>query len=190
MGCWEETCGITNTPIFEGQKVVMVVLDDELGEDQIDLGRFGSWFEMEHITHIVKGKYDHYGWVQDYREAKRGEKISESEKGSVYETAEWMRKAMFHRAAWDAIVEKDPPNEDLIRQCNLSYRRLLDECKDQPKVDAKLLAEFCCVNKFCRIHRRNILGSRNCTLQESRGEMNEGHLFLLELSKKMLRGRK
>lgn len=190
MGCWEETCGITNTPIFEGDEVVLVVLSNEIGDEKISLG-LGSWDDLRHVTAVAKGPYDHYGWVKGFREAKRGEALEETDGGTVYETSEWMRKAMFHRQAWDAVLEKNPPDDEMVRRCGSWMRvgKIVEEYANEypdPPVDPKLLAEFCCVRLFCRGLHRNILGSRDCSTQESPGERRKEHLWMLDLCKKMV----
>jgi hypothetical protein len=38
MGCWDETCGLTNTPILYGNPVVMVVFEQSVETKRLDRG--------------------------------------------------------------------------------------------------------------------------------------------------------
>jgi hypothetical protein len=86
MGMWDETCGVTNLPIFPNDACVVVVLDAAVRELSGPL----SEFEVpKHLKAVHRGTYDSYGWIDEV------ENNDEADSCLVL---------LFHRYAWDAIV--------------------------------------------------------------------------------------
>jgi hypothetical protein len=85
MGCWEETCALTNVHIRSGDPVVVVyckaptVID--FGADyNFPYGSFGK-----EVVAIAEGKYDEYGGLEGQEEPVEGQ---------------WSYKLFFHQEAW------------------------------------------------------------------------------------------
>lgn len=61
MGCWNGTCGVTNTPIHEGDEIVLFVLDSF---GVLSGGGFCYTTSMYiPVSLPIKGKYDGYGGI-------------------------------------------------------------------------------------------------------------------------------
>jgi hypothetical protein len=64
MGCWNETCALTHTPITNGEECWMVVLKKDIfSQDywQLEFPRY-SWLGT------FFGKYNDYGWLEEVPE--------------------------------------------------------------------------------------------------------------------------
>jgi len=59
MGCWNETCQLTNLPISNGERVVMFPLTATIARDE--------WLpvELKTLTLPIFGSYDDYGFIED-----------------------------------------------------------------------------------------------------------------------------
>ena len=98
MGCWNETCALSGTPIFGGNIVLMVVFKRPEGkEDQ--LGDVFNWQGptaiMPHFVGAFRGEYNDYGsieedWVPEYI--------------SLEDAEEWP-KFFVHADLWDAALK-------------------------------------------------------------------------------------
>lgn len=71
MGCWEETCALTNTPIYAGERCVMLELDKEQLDRYMKLnpltpiGIQGSDSQWRMFKAIHRGTYNDYGWLEE-----------------------------------------------------------------------------------------------------------------------------
>ncbi len=68
MGCWNETCGITNLPILSDQPVRLFLL---VGVADVNEGHAGHCYSNDQWTPrfmAIKGKYDDYGGLEDIQE--------------------------------------------------------------------------------------------------------------------------
>lgn len=92
MGSWHETCALTDMGIEPGDETVMVILDRSvlgMKADEVDsLFMYGQGFDK--VRHIVRGKYDDYGGIEDFQ----------------HEDAARPLTIFFHRAAWDAAIAR------------------------------------------------------------------------------------
>lgn len=90
MGCWDETCGLTNTPIFRGQPCVLVILVGSVETNGFKRG----WSFADQVIAIHKGTYDGYGRAE-------GVEVNSDEAATI----------LFHLDVWDAAVEFHGPLE-------------------------------------------------------------------------------
>jgi hypothetical protein len=128
MGCWEETCGLTNTPIFHESPVVMVRFRQSVLAPEWKTHRrepFGGYFDWQHIISIHEGTYDHYGWIKEI-EASRGlceadflEKSGEDNNNDLHDYSFDLINdprrheiiVFFHRGVWDVCQDHDRNRE-------------------------------------------------------------------------------
>lgn len=118
MGCWNETCGITNLPVFNNDKAVLVPLIRD---------KFATTDDEQWIPAglPVFGRYDDYGGIvvdpdnefPEYSEQAIGLLTRSSTSSGALNTrlAEWLRPGerldddreslLIHREAWDESLE-------------------------------------------------------------------------------------
>jgi hypothetical protein len=106
MGCWQETCGLTNTPIYQDERCVMVVIDVEwrqheweirakYGEDGTFLGQRATASQWKIVHSIHRGTYNDYGWLNEVDE------VTTDEIGHIAPAL------FFHEAVWDWAQTQD-----------------------------------------------------------------------------------
>lgn len=61
MGCWNKTCGLTQLPIHDGERVITFLLVKKEGGYQSYCYNNWAW---ELIPLPIYGKYDDYGWME------------------------------------------------------------------------------------------------------------------------------
>lgn len=59
MGCWNETCQITNLPIYENEEVMLFVVEDIRPKDKIEVGKYKI------LSAPIYGKYNDYGSLKE-----------------------------------------------------------------------------------------------------------------------------
>jgi hypothetical protein len=66
MGCWNKTCGISQFPIFSGQKTVnFVLIEAPRWDNRLDSQPCYSNAYWDVIPLPIYGEYDDYGWQDD-----------------------------------------------------------------------------------------------------------------------------
>lgn len=100
MGCWEETCAVTRTPIFAGDPVVMILFKDQRQFKY----RFQWFLENDGDAHtqveaLYFGTYNDYGWINEVEDP-------------TYDKHE--RAAFVHRWAWDRVQEMIPDDHKAV----------------------------------------------------------------------------
>ena len=99
MGSWHETCSLTNLPIYEDEKVVMVTFPERLFPTSMSIS---SFFVRAAI--VEKGTYDEYGSLKE---------LADKDGDSPRPGKEKLR-AFFKKSVWDAVLkikpQKDPHN--------------------------------------------------------------------------------
>jgi hypothetical protein len=125
MGCWNETCGLTNLPILENESAVLVLLAIQ---SNITSACYTSDF-AEPVALPIFGKYNSYGEVEQvtneadvnaFLQAMHFGEVDTNLKVSINDVYElqthleglsvqtWkvlrLSKVMFKRSAWDAIL--------------------------------------------------------------------------------------
>lgn len=68
MGQFKTTCALTHLPINENDSVVMVAADISAKiflADRLPLNFLSDIISWSYLTHIVKGRYDSYGWIKE-----------------------------------------------------------------------------------------------------------------------------
>lgn len=105
MGCWNETCGITQMPICGGDKVRMflIVANDYEGYDDCHSYTTDLWrpFGLP-----LKGTYDEYGRIEDIEEDAMSDLLLESIKEIVVEVPNRMGE-VFKREEldWPTVID-------------------------------------------------------------------------------------
>ena len=87
MGCWQETCVLTNTPILEDEKCVMFVFSKDARPGGDDFQHL-----MECLLYFKEGKYDDYGSVKGTPQKYRGNFHSDDKIKKVFVSREVVEK--------------------------------------------------------------------------------------------------
>lgn len=104
MGCWDETCGLTNTIVRTGDPCVMVVIKPG-GPSPYISHTFGNQpWDLRQVQEIHKGTYNDYGWISEVD-------IEHGDPRNDYFIC------FFHRRVWDEVVafEKDKKEIEDVR---------------------------------------------------------------------------
>lgn len=64
MGCWDETCALTNVAIAPSDTCVMVVV--RVSKHPSHFGRFQSRQDFKNVVIIAEGEYDWYGGIEGF----------------------------------------------------------------------------------------------------------------------------
>jgi hypothetical protein len=140
MGCWDETCGLTNTPIFEGNPVVMVVFEQSVESKRLNEG----WSFADQVIAIHKGAYNNYGSVDDLQIACRAFAV-----------------IFFHRDVWDACIPR-------VQEYNAGPANAWRKMVGKPEIPD--LGEFVAVLNVARPARRDVLSGLKFRGQQERGD--------------------
>ena len=93
MGCWNETCVITNLPIRHENECVFIDFNPKSIEMQFyEDWSGGGWARHKDIIRIIKGHYNDYGSIDEFE--KEDEKIDRDSYVRVF----------FLKSAWDTVV--------------------------------------------------------------------------------------
>lgn len=66
MGCWNKTCGISQFPIFSGQKTVnFVLIESTRWDNRLDSQPCYQNAYWDALPLPIYGEYDDYGWQED-----------------------------------------------------------------------------------------------------------------------------
>lgn len=68
MGCWEETCAVTHSPIFIKEKVVLIVPKISYLKLTQEFQKYGPWYHeafVQATEAIHYGTYNEYGWIKE-----------------------------------------------------------------------------------------------------------------------------
>src|SRR4051812_45576613 len=107
MGSWQETCGLTSTPIYSGEKCVMIVLDEvKLKSFQGFfpngiLGTSGAEHNWKMVIGIFQGTYSDYGWLNEVDDMKVDDHLPPC--------------LFFHESAWKAALKTPEGKESRKR---------------------------------------------------------------------------
>ena len=75
MGCWQETCALSLTPIYEGEPCIMVIMDAEwttrVRAHSSVLGSIGSNWQWRPFREFHRGTYNDYGWINELEDRDR-----------------------------------------------------------------------------------------------------------------------
>jgi hypothetical protein len=170
MGCWGETCALTQTPIFRDDEVVVVAWDSRV------LTRWPSeWthkrgvepMDGEYLRAIIKGKYNEYGWVQETDappSPKRG-----------------LACMFFHRIVWDAAQQREADIGSLYlwQKFSSTEEKIMGDEWDTlpveeiarrltpvPNFTDEQLTEYLHVLRIAQATRRNLFAAVSCGMQE------------------------
>jgi hypothetical protein len=127
VGCWDETCGLTNTPILEGNPVVMVVFDQSVETERLRMG----WSFATQVVAIHKGAYNGYGSVGDVEANRRDVAV-----------------IFFHRDVWDACIPR-------VREYNAGPANAWRMMSGKPEIPD--LGELVAVTNVAHSARRDVL---------------------------------
>lgn len=141
MGCWEETCVLTLTPIYSGDSVVCVVYANDV---LFDYQRNSSpqACALKYVIDIQFGTYDDYGWLTE----------SDSDRPQAV-------VVFFHKQAWDFLVKTGRDEDDRY------LREYIDFIWEEPRVLQERKYSKAILNKLSREVVRDLLYViRWCTL--------------------------
>tara|TARA_R110000824_G_scaffold218435_3_gene405073 strand:+ start:4038 stop:4652 length:615 start_codon:yes stop_codon:yes gene_type:complete len=167
MGCWNETCGLTTLPIFEGQECVMVVF--KLGQQRDMDSTDAPIYHLKSIWGIQKGLYNDYGWIKGFS---KPADINDDTKIRLPDYP----KAFFHVSAWEkaiAYINQDSMaleeindlvdhdrklNEDINKETEEVVREVLSKYYFIPEIkgDQSLFVEYLKAKAMCFYLRRNL----------------------------------
>ena len=66
MGCWNETCAVTGSPICINDEVVLVLFDSNSQSFINDIPHY----YVPYLKNISKGTYNGYGWIKENEKLK------------------------------------------------------------------------------------------------------------------------
>lgn len=151
MGSWNETCGITHTPILVGDECVMVTIDKWGIDLECPIGY--SIMDYLLVNPIQKGIYNDYGGLED----KTGVQISGNPQNRQIDI-------FFHRNVWDKCQNMNMPLND-----SPSFPRVMKDLAimSQDYTPSPFFEEFYNVAQIAYESRINILGGfafRGCQI--------------------------
>lgn len=174
MGCWQETCALTLTPIYEGERCVMLSLDEgwlklHLKYFPIDaIGTRSSDSQWKMFTGVHRGTYNDYGWL---RELDARDKFTPC--------------SFFHEAVWDWALEHAKSLRD--GDATPDFECEIYRSKFNDLVVTDWLRDIVRVSRFALSLRRNIFSSLSFQgVQESVDD--ERKYELLDFQRKILDG--
>lgn len=107
MGCWNETCGITQMPICAGDKVRMfLIVRDRYSDDSYDVCHSYTTDLWKPFGIPLKGIYDEYGRIENIEEDAMSDFLLESIKEMIIEVPNRMGK-VFKREEldWATVID-------------------------------------------------------------------------------------
>jgi len=140
MGCFEATDAFTQEPIRKGRRVVMIWLTEEGVEDSRHPHHnfLTTHCDISEFVHaIVKGAYNHYGWVEGFE--------PEFAKGDTHPQE---RSVFILEKTWDEILKNTKPVESVGTWRRFRASRCGEEAADFPFEDefnqVACFASACC----------------------------------------------
>lgn len=113
MGCWQETCALTHIPIYEGDKCVIVVMDEiftSIYRKNHKHPKFESEMELKHIELIQHGTYNEQGWIMEI------DNPIEKIKGINRTLSQRRITIFFHEEVWDAALKVGKKEIDFVKK--------------------------------------------------------------------------
>lgn len=107
MGCWNETCGITQMPICAGDKVRMfLIVRDRYADDSYDVCHSYTTDLWKPFGIPLKGTYDEYGRIENIEEDVMSDFLLESIKEMIIEVPNRMGE-VFKREElnWETVID-------------------------------------------------------------------------------------
>jgi hypothetical protein len=133
MGCWQETCGLTNTPIYEGERCVMVVIDVKWQKHQWQnlakygdcggyIGTRGSPTQWLIVHSIHRGTYNDYGWLNEVDEV------------TIDKIGHIAPAAFFHENVWDWALQQGEDPKYAFFEAEMYDLKVTPELKEFAKI--------------------------------------------------------
>ena len=107
MGCWNETCGITQMPICAGDKVRMFfIVKNNYSDDSYDVAHSYTTDLWKPFGLPIKGTYDEYGRIENIEEDAMSDLLLESIREMIIEVPNRMGK-VFKREKldWETVID-------------------------------------------------------------------------------------
>jgi len=109
MGCWDETCCLSNQIVRENDPAVMVVIKPGEVQHGLVCNTFGSQFwDFKQVKEIHKGTYNDYGWLKETH------KEDDDPRLDYY-------LCFFHKNIWDEVVDFERKENE-----NATFRKWTD----------------------------------------------------------------
>lgn len=174
MGYWQETCALTNLPIYEDDPCVVVVMDEVFTtqlENNPELGRFNSDFAFKHLESVNRGTYNDYGWIKELKDKKLPDKNGINRPYSQRRVT-----IFFHARVWDEAVkagiasakqwEKWKIEEaNQLNESRLKFKQMHPNISEDildgiyPKAPTQDLVDFKAVSEVAFWTRRDLMAS-------------------------------
>lgn len=177
MGCWNETCALTHTPITEGEECYMIVVPRHMFKDddswQLEFPRY-SWLGT------FKGSYNDYGWLDNL-----DEKVGEYEYDQLVRVFICMEAAEYAFTRFRSEVISGYHYKNAVEMTKLFAD--LDKISDNsiqkqvyPEL-APLYIETMCFVHLAQMNRMNMFGA---STSQMRSESYEYAIDLWKIAKK------
>lgn len=140
MGSWNKTCGLTQLPIHDGERVVMFLLVEVVRDYQSYCYNNWAW---EIIPLPVYGEYSDYGWMTP----------DDGQEGKLKAFTHFFERSLTRRKPHREGIAKGPDDlgwnasDDVSGLADKGYVRY-DECKDDPFETFEALGEAMHGNLF------------------------------------------
>lgn len=165
MGCWDETCILTNLPIYSDQPCVVVLLDRFLSDNYRRKRGFQHFMrdnELSHITQIHHGTYNSYGWINEVEDKKEPHPQEEGNGKIVYVDRPLSHRFVtifFHKEAWDKAVKAGMEESKEDWEYHLDRLRINNMFGSNASslVTESVLREFCAVAHVAFETRRYLM---------------------------------
>lgn len=166
MGCWQETCVVTNTPILEDEKCLMFVFKGELGEFHDDYQHLLRCF-----VYAKEGKYNDYGSVRGAPEKFKGNRFINKKIKNVFISKEVIDKL---RENWSISENVE---RFLFVHTNEIFKELYGNLSIQKTEHYELLNRLWCLLSSTR---RSLFGTLGTQCQHG---IEEEYETVMELTK-------
>ncbi len=134
MGCWTETCAVTNTAINSNQECVIVRIKEDPTYLMRAYGYYPNIQSLEHVRDIIMGSYNDYGYV------------NEDDRDIDFSDDEY--RIFFHRKVWDSLAKMGKKEVSTTKWETINTQ-----------VPIELLKQFAAVALVALLARRNILAN-------------------------------
>lgn len=145
MGCWNETCAVTNLPILSGEACVMVVFESRLLLKENDwqlediLQLLLSW--PNYLVAVYKGTYNDYGYLNE------APKLKETKERGKHTGPADYPIIFIKEFIWKELSDnKTSKNFERLKKINRAFEIMGDSFL---KIEGNFLNEFLLVLEFC-----------------------------------------
>lgn len=176
MGSYEDTCALTNTPVFHGDKCIMLVVSKKVAKEK-SFGVLGVYGDaLFNIEVIAKGTYDDRGWIKE---------LPTPAEPDNRDDWQHLRSIFFHASAWNLWKKLKEGQLKTIKE----QKKIVEEYSvgsDFDEEEKALLAEFYSVAAMASVARRDILSGLSSKGKQEWSEQREAQRLIHEASGRLL----